>query len=108
MYKILMSNKNIRNAYCPALRMDVNAVSQTNDGLPYGLVIPILSLFQMIFKPLSNLSQKVVAGVATKDTVVAIGIIVFLEVLVSLNQGLCIFKCVLGMHIVIGSTMDDE
>ena len=43
-----------------------------------------------------------VAGVAAKDAVVAVGIDVLLEILVGLDKRLSILEGVLRMHVVVG------
>ena len=63
--------------------------------------IGVSLLLQMLFKPLGNLSQQMIAGVAAEDAVVAVGIDILLEVFVSLDKCLCVLERVLRMHIVI-------
>ena len=43
-------------------------------------------LLHMLLKPIANLAQQMIAGIATRDTMVTVGIPDFLEVLVCLNQ----------------------
>ena len=49
-----------------------------------------------------------VAGVASEDAVIAVGIEKFAEVLVCLNERLRVFVGVLRMNIVVGCAVADE
>lgn len=49
-----------------------------------------------------------VACVASVDAVVAVGVVDFAEVLVSLYESLRVLVCVLRMHIVVGSAVAYE
>ena len=62
----------------------------------------------MADEPLRNLPEQMVARVASKDAVVTVCIVIFLEILVSLNQRFGIFERVLWMNIVVGRAMTDE
>ena len=65
-------------------------------------------ILNRVYEVLRYLSQQMMAGVASIDAVVAVGIDVHLEVLVSLHQFLSIFKGVLRVHIVISQSVTDE
>ena len=70
--------------------------------------IPFLISLQLPFKELRNLSEQVVACVATIDAVVAVGVNQFPEVLVGLHECLAVLKGVLRVHVVVGQTMAYE
>ena len=78
----------------------------------FGSFVPnqvcVRSLLHLFYKEVSNLSEQVVASVATIDAVVAVGVDVHAEILVSLDQSLRVFISVLWMHVVVGKAMTDK
>lgn len=68
----------------------------------------VRSLLHLFNKKVCNLSEQVVASVATIDAVVAVGVDVHAEILVCLNKSLRVFICVLWMHVVVCKAMTDK
>ena len=68
----------------------------------------IVLLLQVLLEPVGNLAQEMIASVASKDAVIAVGIPYFLEVLVCLYQSLGILVSILWMHIVICHAMTNQ
>ena len=62
----------------------------------------------MHFEVVQDTAEKVVAGVASIDAVVAIGVDLHVERLVCLYQSLRHLSAVAEMHIVIGSAVNEQ
>ena len=62
----------------------------------------------MLVEPLCNLAEEVLAGVAAIDAVVAVGVDVLLEVLVSLDESLGVLEGVLRVYVVVGQSVTEE
>lgn len=77
-------------------------------GQAFSYMIVARRLLQFSHKEVGDLTQQMVTGIASIDTMVAVGIVEFAEILVSLYQRLCILKGILRMHIVVGHTVTDE
>ena len=67
-----------------------------------------LTYLQILNKPIGNLAQEVVAGIATIYRMVAIRIEELTEILISLHESFRILEGVLWMNIIVSHTMTDK
>ena len=68
----------------------------------------VRSLLHLLNKEVCNLSEQVLAGVAAIDAVVAVGVDILLEVLVSLDESLGVLEGVLRVYVVVGQSVTEE
>lgn len=69
---------------------------------------PLIRLLHALLEMIHQLAEEVVAGVATVDGVVAVGVGELAEVLVGMHEGFGVFCHIAVVDVVVGRTMDDE
>ena len=67
-----------------------------------------LTYLKILNKPIGNLAQEMVAGIATIYRMVAIRIEELTEILISLHESFRILEGVLWMNIIVSHTMTDK
>ena len=67
-----------------------------------------VGLLQFLIPEIEHLGEDVVTGVATIDAMVAVGVVVHVELLVGLHEGLGVLDTVADVYIVVGHAMHEE